>query len=73
MINNTNKPCHFCVTNTKWIDYKDADTLKKFLSLQSKIIPPKRTGTCSKHQRELANAIKRARFMSLVGFTVPKK
>ncbi len=73
MINNKKRPCHFCVTNTKWIDYKDAETLKKFTSMQSKMMPKKRTGTCAKHQRELANAVKRARFMSLLQFTVIKK
>ncbi|MBI3671186.1 30S ribosomal protein S18 [Candidatus Azambacteria bacterium] len=72
-MNKGNRPCHFCVTNTKWIDYKDFETLKKFTSLQSKIIPPKRTGLCAKHQRELAGAIKRSRFMSLMQYTVIQK
>ncbi|MEK7452963.1 MAG: 30S ribosomal protein S18 [Patescibacteria group bacterium] len=69
-MNKSNRPCHFCVSNTKWIDYKNPETLKKFTSLQAKFIPPKRTGICAKHQRELAKAIKRARFMSLLQYTV---
>ena len=64
-----NKHCHFCVTNTKWIDYKDTNTLRKFVSLQAKILPKRRTGVCAKHQREPARAIKRARYMSLMEYT----
>jgi len=60
------------VTNTRWIDYKDSETLRKFTSLHAKIIPPKRTGVCAKHQRELAKAIKKARFMSLLPYTILK-
>lgn len=66
------KQCYFC-TSVKWIDYKNTELLKKFISLQAKIMPPRRTGTCAKHQRELAEAIKKARFMSLLPFTVTKK
>lgn len=66
------KQCYLC-TSVKWIDYKNTELLKKFISLQAKIMPPRRTGTCAKHQRELAAAIKKARFMSLLPFTVTKK
>jgi small subunit ribosomal protein S18 len=67
----TTKPknCAFCVNNVKEIDYKDIQTLKKFVSSYAKIVPRKRSGVCSKHQRKLALAIKRARIMSLMPFT----
>lgn len=72
--NKNNQPpkqrvCFFCVDKIKEIDYKDADNLKKFMSQQGKISVRKRTGTCAKHQRDLAIAIKRARFMGLVPYT----
>lgn len=60
--------CFFCSQNVKDIDYKEADFLKRFVSSQAKIIDPKHTGTCAKHQRLLARAIKRARFMGLLPF-----
>ena len=61
--------CYFCSQNINEIDYKNAELLKKFISGQAKIIDPKFTSTCAKHQRRLAEAIKRARFMSLLPFT----
>lgn len=67
------KQCSFCTTNTKWIDYKNTELLNKFTSMQFKIMPTNRTGTCAKHQRELAKAIKKARFMSLLPFTITGK
>lgn len=60
--------CFFCSQNLKEIDYKDVDLLKRFISGQAKIIDPKHTGTCAKHQRILARAIKRARIMGLLPF-----
>jgi small subunit ribosomal protein S18 len=63
------KSCHFCVSNIKDIDYKDVQTLRRFISSYAKIVPKKRSGVCSKHQRKLAGAIKRARIMSLLPFT----
>jgi len=62
------KQCHFCNNNIKDIDYKDDTTLKGFLDPHSRILKHKRTSTCSKHQRKLAIAIKRARFMGLIPF-----
>ena len=50
------------------IDYKEVDLLKRFVSGQAKIIDPRHTGVCAKHQRRLAEAIKRARFMALLPF-----
>ena len=61
--------CFFCSQNLKSIDYKETDFLKKFISGQSKIIDPKWTGACAKHQRIVAKAIKRARFMGLIPYT----
>jgi len=63
------KQCHFCVNNIDDIDYKDAQTLRRFTSSYGKIAPRKRSGACAKHQRFLATAIKRARIMSLLPFT----
>lgn len=64
------KACSFCANNVKEIDFKDTELLKKFLSSYGKIVPKKRSGVCSKHQRKLANAIKRARTMGLLPFLV---
>jgi small subunit ribosomal protein S18 len=52
----------------KEIDYKEIDLLKRFISSQSKIIDPRHTSVCAKHQRKLSTAIKRARYMSLLPF-----
>ena len=61
--------CYFCEKGIRYIDFKDVETLRRFLSSQAKILPPKRTGVCRKHQRMLAQAIKRARLMALLPFT----
>lgn len=61
--------CYFCISNLKEIDYKDIQTLRRFISSYAKIVPRKRSGVCSKHQRKLAKAIKRARIMALLPFT----
>jgi small subunit ribosomal protein S18 len=60
--------CFFCSQNVEDIDYKEADFLRRFVSGQAKIVDPIHTGTCSKHQRRLAQAIKRARFMGLLPY-----
>ncbi len=67
----TEKKCLFCVNNTDDVDYKDIHTLRKFINFQQKILPRKRTGTCSKHQRLLTLAVKRARAIALLAF-VPR-
>lgn len=61
------KVCRFCTQKLK-IDYKDADTLRKFITERGKILPRRITGTCAKHQRTLALAIKRARIIALLPF-----
>jgi small subunit ribosomal protein S18 len=58
--------CYFCQKNIKEIDYKDTDVLRKFISGLFKIRPRKKSGVCSKHQRKLATAIKRARNLGLL-------
>jgi len=61
--------CYFCSQNINEVDYKNPELVKKFMSGQGKIIDPKFTGTCAKHQRRLAEAVKRSRIMGLVPFT----
>ena len=61
------KVCKFCIQKMK-IDYKDADTLHRFITERGKILPRRITGTCAKHQRALALAIKRARNIALLPF-----
>ena len=70
MIQQDQKQCYFCTTNRDVIDYKEAEMLRKFMSSQAKIYPPRKTGTCAHHQRQLARAIKRARFLALVPYTM---
>lgn len=65
----TEKQCHFCANNINEVDYKDAEMLRRFIGSYMKILPRKKTGTCSWHQRKLAAAIKRARVMALLPFT----
>ncbi len=61
------KVCKFCNQKLK-IDYKDADVLRRFITERGKILPRRITGTCAKHQRALAVAIKRARMIALLPF-----
>lgn len=63
------KVCYFCVNNLKDIDYKDIHSLLKYINIYKKILPRKRTGVCSWHQRKLATAVKRARTMALLPYT----
>ena len=60
--------CFFCSQNLKNVDYKEIDLLRRFVSSQAKIIDPRHTGICAKHQRKLAQAVKRARFMGLLPY-----
>lgn len=63
------KVCAFCLEKTKQIDYKDLSTLRRFLTERGKIKSRRKTGTCAKHQRRLAVAVKRARHLALLPFT----
>jgi len=58
--------CRFCVEKTRNIDYKDIKTLEKFIKERGKIVSRRYSGNCAKHQRSLTEAIKRARFISLL-------
>ena len=60
--------CFFCSQNLVDIDFKEVELIKRFTSGQAKIIDPMHTGTCAKHQRALAVAVKRARFMALLPY-----
>ena len=62
------KVCVFCAEKVEIIDYKDIGRLRKFITEKGKILPRRMTGTCAKHQRELAEAIKRARVIALLPF-----
>ncbi len=67
-MNTNTKKCYFTENNIKHIDFKDVELLKKFLNPHARIISRKRTGITAKHQRNLAMAIKRSRFMGLLPF-----
>ncbi|MFC2028907.1 30S ribosomal protein S18 [Chloroflexota bacterium] len=63
------KFCQFCADKTIQIDYKQVDLLKRLITEEGKIRPRRQTGTCARHQRELAGAIKRARNIALLPFS----
>ena len=62
------KVCTFCQNKMDVVDYKDVNLLKKYITEGGKILPRRMTGTCAKHQRVLAKAIKRARLVDLLPF-----
>jgi small subunit ribosomal protein S18 len=64
----TDKPCKLCKRRVTSIDWKDDSMLRQFVTDRGKIAPRRVTGTCARHQRMLARAIKRARFMALLPF-----
>jgi small subunit ribosomal protein S18 len=61
--------CKFSSDDSEAIDYKDLETLKEYITETGKIVPSRVTGTKAKYQRQLATAIKRARFLSLLPYT----
>lgn len=63
------KQCFFCTANRDVVDYKDTATIRQFMSTQAKIYPRRKSGLCARHQRRVAEAAKRARFLALVPFT----
>jgi small subunit ribosomal protein S18 len=63
------KVCKFTAEDVKEIDYKDVAMLKGFITETGKIVPSRITGTSARYQRQLASAIKRARYLSLLPFT----
>lgn len=65
------KYCQFCKEEVEYIDYKDTQLLRKFTTDRGKIKPRRVTGACTQHQHDIAVAIKRAREMALLPYTVP--
>ena len=63
------KFCRFTAEGVKEIDYKDLETLKAYITETGKIVPSRITGTKAKYQRQLASAVKRARYLALVPYT----
>ena len=61
--------CAFCADKNKKIDYKDTQTLKRFISDRGKILPRRVTGACAKHQRKVTTAVKRARQVALLPYS----
>ena len=64
------KVCAFCASDAKAIDYKDVETLKKYISERGKILPRRITGNCAKHQRALTVAVKRSRHVAIMPYVV---
>ena len=62
------KPCKLCMDRIVLVDYKDERRLRRFMTDRGKITPRRITGTCAKHQRMLAAAVKRARLIALVPY-----
>lgn len=60
--------CRFCEESVGYIDFKDTKRLSRFTTEQGKIIPRRTSGTCAKHQRQVVNAIKRARELALLPY-----
>ena len=66
------KQCKFTEAGLEYIDYKDVDLLKKFITERGKILPRRLTGLTAKQQRDLTNAVKRARIVALLPFVNPE-
>ncbi|CAB1130261.1 ribosomal protein S18 [Candidatus Hydrogenisulfobacillus filiaventi] len=64
------KVCTFCVEKIEHVDYKEAARLRRFITERGKILPRRISGNCAHHQRQLTTAIKRARIMALLPFTI---
>jgi small subunit ribosomal protein S18 len=62
------RECQFCTDKNVLIEYKNVELLRRFITDEGKIRPRRQTGTCARHQRELARAVKRARHLALVPF-----
>ena len=62
------KVCKFCLDKVDKIDYKDVNKLKRFITEKGKILPSRVTGNCASHQRILASAVKRSRYVALLPF-----
>ena len=64
----SHKTCAICESGVRVVDYKDERTLQRFLTERGKILPSRLSGTCGRHQRQLATAIKRARELALLPY-----
>jgi small subunit ribosomal protein S18 len=64
----TRKSCPFCESRVRFLDYKDDRALGRFITDRGKILPSRLSGVCARHQRQLAIAIKRARFLALIPY-----
>lgn len=64
------KICSFCADKSSTLDYKDIHKLKKYITERGKILPRRISGNCAIHQRDLTQAIKRARHVALLPYTV---
>jgi len=67
------KVCRFCADSSLRMDYKEPEILRNFITERGKIVPRRISGNCAKHQRQLTTAIKRARNIALLPFTVPRR
>ena len=68
MLKKKKRVCRFCEEKVVYIDYKDEKRLSRFTTEEGKIIPRRTSGTCAKHQRQLVQAIKRARHLALIPY-----
>ena len=66
--NKRKKVCQFCAEKIEHVDYKDVNRLKHYISERAKILPRRITGTCAMHQRQLTDAVKRARIVALLPY-----
>lgn len=64
------RTCQFCTKGAQAISYKDEKTLRKYISERGKIVPRRVTGACAKHQREIVNAINRARHVGILPYVI---
>lgn len=64
------KVCNFCVDKIQGVEYKDVGRMRRFITERGKILPRRITGNCARHQRQLTRAIKRARIVALMPYTI---
>lgn len=67
------KLCRFCSEKSEALDYKNIQLLRHFITERGKIVPRRISGACAKHQRKIATAVKRARMIALMPFTMTGK
>lgn len=64
------KVCSYCVDKVAYVDYKEVGRLRRYLTERGKILPRRISGNCARHQRQMTRAIKRARIMALLPYTI---